>query len=232
MPACSSCARLAHVLATRPPSSRGPPRFPLVRPSLDHTPSPPASPPGRPTQRHFPLAQRAPPAHPPRACSHRTHACMLPGAVGALLLIPKPQPSFISPHNCLTPLHHPSLISLVPLPRTRHARLPFQLFPASMAPACGGGGQPASRGSAAMEPSHLSSPLGATTQRSSSALVVCVSISSTHPCHRAPPSLSHHNAVPRSPSSRRTPRIHQRLLLLTVELGVMLPPRRRRLSKR
>jgi hypothetical protein len=127
---------------------------------------------------------------------------MLPGAVGALLLIPKPQPSFISPHNCLTPLHHPSLISLVPLPRTRHARLPFQLFPASMAPACGGGGQPASRGSAAMEPSHLSSPLGATTQRSSSALVVCVSVSSTHPCHRASPSLSRHSAAPHSPSSR------------------------------
>jgi hypothetical protein len=119
------------------------------------------------------------------------------------------------PHDCLTPLPHPSLISPFPLPRTRQARLPFQLFPAGVAPARGGGGQPASRGSAAMAPSPLSSPLGTTTQRSS-ALVVCVSVSSTHPCHRASPSLSRHSAASRSPPSRRTPRVHQHLRLLTV----------------
>jgi hypothetical protein len=59
------------------------------------------------------------------------------------------------------------------------------------------------------------------------------------PAHRssveppsAPPSLSRHSAAPRSPSSRRTPRVHQRLFLLTVELGVVLPPCRRHLSQR
>jgi hypothetical protein len=111
---------------------------------------------------------------PPHACMGAPRRCRSP--------VPLPQTAhsvYLAPTTAL--LHFPIPLSSRPFPCRAPARRdspsscsrPAWLLLAAAAAA--------SRGSAAMAPSPLSSPLGATTQRSS-ALVVCVSVSSTHPC--------------------------------------------------